>query len=209
MAADVAVVKEAPERHPAVQGVVDRPYVPSALVPTLRPDTQAPLDLTRSSLRSISPMHLAYLANMGVQASLSASLIVDGRLWGLISCGHRVPAPLPFDLRSTCETIARMVSSQIAALEARELRRRHRLNAPSLVLLDEAMRTPDASALEGVLSAPESLIGLARASGAAVVVDGPVTALGSCSAAADVLEIAAWLPTMSTCVASGAPRPQA
>ena len=176
-----------------IRAIPDARYVPSALVPTLRPDTQAPLDLTRTSLRSISPMHLVYLATMGVQASLSASLIVDGRLWGLISCGHRVPCPLPPALRATCETIARMVSSQIAALEARELRRRHRLNAPSMALLDEAMRTSEASALEGVLSASEPLLRLVRAAGAAVIVDGEVTTLGSCPAVDEVREIAEWV----------------
>jgi chemotaxis family two-component system sensor kinase Cph1 len=174
-----------------IRAIPDARYVPSALVPTLRPDTQTPLDLTRTALRSISPMHLAYLASMGVQASLSASLIVEGRLWGLISCGHGVPTPLPAALRSTCETIARMMSSQIAALEARELRRRHRLNAPLITHLDEAMRTSDASALEGVLRAAESLLPLVGASGAAVVADGEVTTLGSCPAAADIIEIAA------------------
>jgi chemotaxis family two-component system sensor kinase Cph1 len=173
-----------------IRAIPDARYVPSALVPALGADTQAPLDLTRTILRSISPMHLAYLANMGVRASLSASLIVDGRLWGLISCGHREATPLPATLRDTCETIARLVSSQIAALEARELRRRQRLNAPTIGILDEAMRTSDASALEGVLSASESLLGLVGASGAAVVVHGEVTTLGSAPPAADILEIA-------------------
>ena len=175
-----------------IRAIPNARYTPSAIVPTLRPDTHVPLDLSRTSLRSISPMHLMYLANMGVQASLSASLIVEGRLWGLISCGHRVPAAMPPALRSAVETIARMMSSQIAALEARELRRRHRISAPSISLLDDAMRMSDASALEGALSAPESLLSLMRASGAAVVVDGKVTAFGICPAAADTVEIAAW-----------------
>jgi chemotaxis family two-component system sensor kinase Cph1 len=175
-----------------IRAIPDARYVPSALVPLLRPDTHRPLDLSRISLRSISPMHLAYLANMGVQASLSASLIVEDRLWGLISCGHREPAPLPPALRSTCETIARLASSQIAAFETRELRRRHLFDAPSIRLLDEAMRVSDASVLEGVVSVSDSLLSLMSASGAAAVVAGDVTTLGECPAAADIVEIAAW-----------------
>ena len=49
--------------------IPDRQYVPSRLVPSLRPDTGRPLDLTFSVLRSVSPIHLQYMANMGVHAS--------------------------------------------------------------------------------------------------------------------------------------------
>jgi light-regulated signal transduction histidine kinase (bacteriophytochrome) len=41
-------------------------------------------DLSYSDLRSVSPMHLKYLANMGVSASLSVPVRVADRLWGLV-----------------------------------------------------------------------------------------------------------------------------
>ncbi len=98
-------------------------YAPVPLVPPLRPDTGLPLDLSDSILRSVSPVHLEYMANMGVQASMSVSLIVAGRLWGLISAGHRTPHAFPQRLRSACETIGQVVSLQLGALEALEFRR--------------------------------------------------------------------------------------
>ena len=52
------------------------------------PGTQAPLDLSHASLRSVSPIHIEYLKNMGVRASMSISLLHDDRLWGLIACHH-------------------------------------------------------------------------------------------------------------------------
>ncbi len=55
------------------------------------PDCRAPLDMTWSFLRSVSPVHLEYLRNMGVKATLTVSIIVNGSLWGLISCHHRTP----------------------------------------------------------------------------------------------------------------------
>jgi chemotaxis family two-component system sensor kinase Cph1 len=175
-----------------IRAIPDARYSPVHLVPELRPDTGTALDLSRAVLRSISPMHLAYLANMGVQASLSASLIVGGRLWGLISCGHGVPAPLPYEVRSTCETIARMVSWQIGAMEAGELQRRRLLGAPVVSQLDTAMRTSGATVLEGLLSMPGHLLGMMQASGAAIVVDEEVTTIGSCPGVSDISELARW-----------------
>src|SRR5213078_2223833 len=68
--------------------IVDGRATPPRIVLTLG----APLDLTFSVLRSVSPIHLEYMANMGVRASMSISLIVRGRLWGLISClNHTSP----------------------------------------------------------------------------------------------------------------------
>ncbi|WP_323163224.1 GAF domain-containing protein, partial [Pseudomonas fluorescens] len=66
-------------------------YAPVPLVPELRPDTQAPLDLSFSTLRSVSPIHRQYMKNMGVLSSMSISLMKGERLWGLISCGNRQP----------------------------------------------------------------------------------------------------------------------
>src|SRR5690606_36463889 len=49
-------------------------YTPARLVPAARPDTGGPLDLSFAVLRSVSPIHLEYLANMGIHASMSISL---------------------------------------------------------------------------------------------------------------------------------------
>ncbi len=47
-----------------------------------------PLDLSMSVLRSVSPIHIEYLQNMGVGASMSVSILRDGKLWGLFACHH-------------------------------------------------------------------------------------------------------------------------
>jgi chemotaxis family two-component system sensor kinase Cph1 len=55
-----------------------------------------PLDLTFSTFRSVSPVHLECIRKMGTAASMSISIVVDGRLWGLISCHHQGPRLIPF-----------------------------------------------------------------------------------------------------------------
>ena len=158
--------------------IPDRQYVPSRLVPSLRPDTGRPLDLSFSVLRSVSPIHLQYMANMGVHASMSASLIVGDRLWGLISCNnHSGPLGVPYELRSAIEVLARAVSLQIGALAEREAAsiRRRRLGTRDIL----AGRVRDAHEDEGVLvpllSAGAELLQLVAADGAAVVLGDEVT----------------------------------
>ena len=52
-------------------------------------------DLSYSDLRSVSPVHQAYLANMGVGASLSFPLVQRGELVALIAAHHRERRYLP------------------------------------------------------------------------------------------------------------------
>ena len=68
-------------------------------VPLLSAATNTPLDQSNSLLRSPSPMHLCYLHNMGVKATMTISLIKDGELWGMVSCHHDVPRVPPVGLR--------------------------------------------------------------------------------------------------------------
>ncbi|HEY6894148.1 MAG TPA: GAF domain-containing protein, partial [Rhodanobacteraceae bacterium] len=83
----------------------------------LDPETGAPADLSDVSLRSVSPVHIEYLGNMGVRATLVASIIVNDALWGLIACHHyepRFPAP---ELREVADLLARALAARIGSLE--------------------------------------------------------------------------------------------
>ncbi|MBW0144697.1 HWE histidine kinase domain-containing protein [Sphingomicrobium clamense] len=81
-----------------------------------------PLDLSLSVLRAVSPIHIEYLKNMGVTASMSISLIVDGKFWGLIACHHysgpRCPA---FERRAVCELFAQMFAMRIESRQRQEM----------------------------------------------------------------------------------------
>jgi diguanylate cyclase (GGDEF)-like protein len=69
-----------------------------------------PLDLTFCNLRSISPIHIEYLRNMDVSATMTLSLIVDDELWGLMVCHHRTPKLPSPAIRSGCDLISQMTS---------------------------------------------------------------------------------------------------
>jgi light-regulated signal transduction histidine kinase (bacteriophytochrome) len=76
-----------------------------------------PLDLSMSVLRSVSPIHIEYLRNMGVGASMSVSILRDGKLWGLFACHHYAPHNVPFERRTAAELFGQMFS---LLMESRE-----------------------------------------------------------------------------------------
>ncbi len=93
---------------------------PVAIVPAFD-ENKKPLDLSLSILRSVSPIHIEYLKNMGVQASLSISILVDDELWGMFACHHYSPRSPTFERRSVSELFAQMFSMRLESRERREL----------------------------------------------------------------------------------------
>lgn len=79
-----------------------------------------PLDLSLSLLRSVSPIHIEYLKNMGVDASMSISIIVEGKLWGLFACHHYSPRCPSFERRSVTELFAQMFSMRLESRERQQ-----------------------------------------------------------------------------------------
>ncbi len=91
-------------------------FIPDAQaqpVSLLYQEGDAPPDLSYSDLRSVSPVHQLYLANMGVLSSLSFPIQVGQELWGLIACHHPEPTLLS---RRQLETIAQDVKQHTIAL---------------------------------------------------------------------------------------------
>jgi light-regulated signal transduction histidine kinase (bacteriophytochrome) len=126
--------------------IFDAAQKPARIVPALRPDTGAPLDLSFSVLRSVSPVHIEYMKNMGVRASMSISLIVRHRLWGLISClNYTDPRRVSHRMRSACEFMGRLASLQIAAFEDRELLEIRRRSTPTRTAFRKCSRTCSAT----------------------------------------------------------------
>jgi diguanylate cyclase (GGDEF)-like protein len=96
------------------RSIADVAATPVPIVPEVGPLTGRPLDLTRSSLRSVSPIHITYLRNMNVQSSMTVSIIVNHRLWGMMACHGAVPHRLDPLTRSVCELIVQIFASQVA-----------------------------------------------------------------------------------------------
>jgi light-regulated signal transduction histidine kinase (bacteriophytochrome) len=173
--------------------ITDVNYAPSALVPALNPITGRPLDLSHSTLRSVSPVHLEYLRNMGVGASLTASLLRDGQLWGLISCHHDSPRSVPAALRTALDWMAQDLATQIALVEdsSRRNHSRHLADCRGKVLraVEQGARLPS------LVRAPAltDLLGLVGAEGVAVLIGSSVIAGGVTPDPDQILAIAEGL----------------
>lgn len=88
----------------------------SPIIPEVSPSGE-PVDLSMSMLRAVSPIHIEYLRNMGVAASLSISILRDGKLWGLFACHHYAPKHISYERRTAAELFGQLFS---LTLESRE-----------------------------------------------------------------------------------------
>ncbi len=160
-----------------VRLISDVSYAPSRIVPGLDGAGQ-PLDLTHSILRSVSPIHVEYLGNMGVAASMSLSLLRDGRLWGLIACHHYSgPHDPPYGVRAAAEFLGSTLSLRLVArVEEDELEARIAAGA-TISGLVAAARDQNRSLASSMVSGSR-LLDLVPAQGAVVAVDGAVGAAG-------------------------------
>jgi light-regulated signal transduction histidine kinase (bacteriophytochrome)/CheY-like chemotaxis protein len=107
-------------RRSLLRVIVDVDAVAVPVLPTVD-GRGRPLDLSLSVLRSVSPIHLEYLRNMGVRASMSISILVEGELWGLIACHHYAPRCTSFERRSVAELFAGMFAMRIESRERKML----------------------------------------------------------------------------------------
>ncbi|HEY8607709.1 MAG TPA: ATP-binding protein [Noviherbaspirillum sp.] len=113
------------------------PDVSARPVP-LHPPYPSP-DMSYSTLRSAAPVHLEYLGNMGVRASLTVSLMCGDRLWGMLTCHHATPHMVPVATRLRCKALAEIASYAVATIESGEAARMRAARTQALRQVQEAL----------------------------------------------------------------------
>jgi len=151
-------------------------YTPAAIVPARRADTGAPVDLSHAVLRSVSPMHVEYLSNMGIDATLTISLMDGQKLWGLIACHHYGRKELPWPLRAAAEFLGEVVSLHLSTTrDSEEHAERARIRGVQQDLVALLSRP---GAFPGALVDEQRLLEVVGAGGAVVQVGGERVLLG-------------------------------
>jgi chemotaxis family two-component system sensor kinase Cph1 len=118
------------------------------MVPLANPDTGQPLNMTYCALRGASVMYTEYLANMGVAASLTMPILIEGKLWAMIACHHMTPTHFSHPLRSACEVLSQVASLQLKATErVEQLALRVKVDAVHQKLMVKAAQEGDLLAL--------------------------------------------------------------
>ena len=148
----------------------------------------AVLDLSASVLRSVSEIHLEYLRNMDVAASMSISVLVDGGLWGLIACHHAEPKALGATKRNASLLFGQMFSLQLQSQLARE-ERRHDETAHEITSMLSRQASASFPIDELLQLAAQDFQALLKAQGSAVVIDGKATVAGDTPSLGDIQEI--------------------
>jgi light-regulated signal transduction histidine kinase (bacteriophytochrome)/CheY-like chemotaxis protein len=175
--------------------ISDADFKPIPILPVLDPSGE-PLDLSFAHLRSVSPIHCEYLRNMGVGASMSISIIVDGALWGLITCHHYSPRAL-----NMAERVAAEMFGEFFSLHLNALHQKQTLDAATRarVLLDKLLH--DASHTENVHDLlRNSLDGFTRlvpCDGVGIWMDGKWAAHGSTPPEAAIPSITRFAQTVA------------
>ena len=151
-----------------------------------------PLDMTLCNLRGFSPVHLQYLSNMGVGASLVTSIILGDRLWGLLVCHHGRSRNPTHSLRVACNLLSEMISVEVAAFERRQELRVHRsVSDLQRRILDTFM--DDSDWKQSILASPEAYFSPIRATGLAIIENSDVLIMGSVPDVGTILRIRDWV----------------
>lgn len=175
--------------------IADATYTPVPLMSVAANVGAEAIDLSQAQLRSVSPIHLEYMRNMGTLASMSVSIVIEGRLWGLISCHDHDPRHLTTPTKLACEHLGQLLALQIqsdettsAVSESLALRR---ITLAIVSHLSESDGTLQHLVREGSL-----LMRLTRSHGAAVVLDDKVWSVGDVPDEAHIQSLAHWVSGM-------------
>ncbi|WP_299700252.1 GAF domain-containing protein [uncultured Pontibacter sp.] len=169
-----------------------REYEPVRLQPILNPITKRFTDLTSCNLRSVAGVHLEYMGNMGISASMSLPLIIDGKLWGLISCHHKTPKYPSYQERTAMELLASITSVQLGAFEKHyNSENRAKMGGLHTRLLEQLFK--EEYFANALLQGEPSMLDLLSLSGAAVLYEGQVLTAGKTPPLSKIKELASWL----------------
>ncbi|MBM7807884.1 light-regulated signal transduction histidine kinase (bacteriophytochrome) [Geodermatophilus bullaregiensis] len=172
--------------------ISDVDYVPSPIHPAAHPATGRPLDLTYATLRSVSPVHVEYLHNMGVRASMSISLLRDDRLWGLIACHHYSgPHAPPFATRAAAEFLGSTLSLRLVDRTAEDEVHRALQVRSTLAWLTSATLDEDRPLADTLLDST-SLLDVLPADGVTVCLQGSTGSRGDTLPADLVEALVGW-----------------
>jgi chemotaxis family two-component system sensor kinase Cph1 len=172
--------------------IPDVAYVPARLHPVLHPTASRPPDMTYAVLRSVSPIHLEYLRNMGVAATMTISIIADGVLWGMITCHHLTPRLVSYELRELCLFIGKTFSALLRSKQQHDNFAYQLHIRETQARLFELVSRHD-NFMEGLYKRKPTVADVINCGGAAICFEGEIITLGTTPTEAQIQELTAWL----------------
>lgn len=173
--------------------IPDRNYEPVRLFPVVNPLTGSFLDLSDCNLRSVAAVHVEYLKNMGVVASMSTRILHHDKLWGLIACHHKTPMYASYEMCSIFEMLSSIISVKITSMQ-NEVRSdvENNITATYSHLIESVYRSQD---LTGKLLSDSGVLRLFSATGAVISKNGKFLTIGVTPRTEQLEELLLWLHT--------------
>lgn len=151
-----------------------------------------PIDLSNCILRSVSPIHCQYLKNMGVKASMSISIIIAGKLWGLIACHHYSKHIVPFEDRQVAQYMGLMLS-YIISIKSQSVEAMHEANAMSLSADIAESMSDEVFFIDGLRKEIPSLLQMLSANGVAWRLEKEIESYGDVPDKEDIDMLFQWI----------------
>ncbi|UWR79597.1 GAF domain-containing protein [Phaeobacter inhibens] len=190
-ASDIPVQARALYKRSLLRLIADVDDEGAAISPAFKIDG-APLDLSLAVTRAVSPIHLEYLRNMGVRASMSVSIMKDGELWGLFACHHNRPRYIDYERRTAIEMFAHVFSYELSQFEttqrSREEKSMSRLQTQLMAMLADGRPFK-----ESLISVSEDIQDVIPHDGLVLYSDGEFHATGTTPTAEETRSLARML----------------
>lgn len=163
-------------------------YDPVKLYPVLNPKTRMFTDLSDSNLRSVAEVHLEYLRNMKVEASMSTRILKDNQLWGLIACHHRAPKYLSYEMCSVFELLSNAISAKITSVQNKDVyHHRAEMFKVHTEIIEHIFKNNSLDNLS------PDLLNLLKADGVAVCMNGLIQRIGQTPHENEIHELLNWI----------------
>ena len=160
--------------------------------PPLSPVSDNPLDLSKSELRAVSPIHIEYLQNMKVGATLTAAIVYKDTLWGLVACHHYSPKFINYYKRLSAKFLTQVFATQLGLRTSNtNLQFVNRSNNVRSTLIEQMSKNWNIE--EGLTNFDTTLLDLTDAKGAAILLEGNLTVIGITPSENQIFELKNWL----------------
>lgn len=165
-----------------------------SISPYINPSSGVATDILKSELRNPSEIHLEYLNNMGVGATLSFSIIANDNLWGVISCHHFEPMFVDALDRKIGYLMTQGLASEITSIQKSEdLKEFKKLTDNRLSLVERLEKHTDL--VSGLTEEHLDIVAITMGCGAAIVIDQKVFSYGLTPTEEEINNIIEWLYT--------------
>jgi len=175
-----------------IRMITDAGHTPVRLEPALNPLTGKPTDLSGCISRGVAPVHLEYLQNMGVTASISISIVREGVLWGLIALHHRTPRALHASVRNALELLSECFAARLTTFDTSESMEGLARLVDFRLAVNEFVHRDDAP-VSLLLHELEKTTRVLEAQGIAVLLEGQMFVRGEVPVHEELLKLVKWI----------------